>query len=104
MSCLIVVDRENEEHIVEATQGLTLMEIVKNAGLDVEAICGGQCVCSTCHVYIDKKWLEQLDGPSEEEQIMVEDTGYYQNNSRLSCQVVWDHSIDGIRISLAPVF
>ena len=36
-------------------QGLTIMEIIRDAGLDIEAACGGCCACATCHVYIDEE-------------------------------------------------
>ena len=104
MSYLKAIDRENVEHTIETTEGLSLMEILKAGGLDVEAVCGGQCVCSTCHVYVDHRWLELLSETSEEEQVMVEDTGHYQENSRLACQVVWQNRFEGLSLKLAPEF
>ena len=104
MPNLIATDRENVEHTIEAREGLSLMEILKDSGLEIEAICGGQCVCSTCHIYVEEKRLHQLGKPSEEERIMVEDTGHYRNNSRLSCQIIWNEGLDGIRLALAPEF
>ena len=104
MSHLKATDREGKVHTIDASEGLSVMEIVKEAGLDVEAICGGQCVCSTCHVYVEENWLQHLPPVSEEEQVMVEDTGYYQDNSRLACQIIWQNDLDGFALKLAPEY
>ena len=47
-------------HEIAAENGLTLMEIIRDAGLDIEAACGGCCACATCHVYIDKEWIDKI--------------------------------------------
>ena len=78
------------------------MEVLRDAGQDVEAICGGQCICSTCHVYVDETWVEKLEPRQEMEQVMVEDTGHFKENSRLSCQIDYDEALDGLRLTLAP--
>ena len=104
MSYLKATDREDVEHTIRATEGLSVMEILKDGGLDVEAVCGGQCVCSTCHVYIENSRLRDLSTSSEEEQVMVEDTGYYQDNSRLACQIIWHDRLEGLSLKLAPEF
>ena len=104
MSKLNVTDREGARHELTANPGDTLMEIIRDAGLPVEAICGGQCICSTCHVYIDEQWADKLPERSEAEQVMVEDTGHFQENSRLSCQVEFSDELDGIALTLAPEY
>ena len=104
MSKLIVTDRDGEKHELAGKPGDTLMEIIRDAGLPVEAICGGQCICSTCHVYIDEDWAQKLPPRAEVEQVMVEDTGHFQENSRLSCQVEFSDELDGITLTLAPEY
>ena len=52
MSKIFVTDREENTHELKAETGLTLMEIIRDAGLDIEAACGGCCACATCHLYI----------------------------------------------------
>ena len=104
MGTVYAIDREGIEHALEVREGLTLMEVLRNAGLPVEAICGGQCICSTCHVYVDTDWLGKLKPRAMDEQVMVEDTGHYQQNSRLACQVPYTAALNGIRLTLAPEF
>ena len=104
MGVVFATDRDGTEHELSAEEGYTMMEILRDAGLPVEAICGGQCICSTCHVYVDKEWMERLKARAEDEQIMVEDTGNFQDNSRLACQIDYTEHLDGIRLTLAPEF
>ena len=70
----------------------------------VEAICGGQCVCTTCHVYVDDEWKDKLTSMQDMEQVLVEDSGSYQENSRLSCQIDYNEDINGLKVTLAPEF
>jgi len=104
MGTVYAIDRDGGEHTLEATSEHTLMEVLRDAGLPVEAICGGQCICSTCHIYVDEAWLDKLEPREMDEQIMVEDTGHYQNNSRLACQIPYTEALDGIRLTLAPEY
>ena len=99
-----VTDRDGAEHQVEARDGITLMEILRDAGLPVEATCGGQCICCTCHVYVAPDWADKLEPREADEQVMVEDSGHYQETSRLSCQVEYDNTLDGLQITLAPEY
>ena len=101
---IYVVDRDGMEHSLTATAGHSVMEVIRDAGLPVEAICGGQCVCTTCHVYVDPKWSAKLEPPREMEQVLVEDSGSYKENSRLSCQIDYTPELSGLRVTLAPEF
>ena len=38
-----VTDREGKRHELEGDSNSTLMEILRDAGLDIEAACGGCC-------------------------------------------------------------
>ena len=49
MSKLYVTDREGQEHALDGTVGWSLMEIIRENNLDIEAACGGCCACPTCH-------------------------------------------------------
>ena len=104
MSTLYVTDRNGTQCELEATIGISLMEILRNGGLPIEATCGGQGICSTCHVYIDSEFLNEIEPRNAEEQVIVEDTGYFEENSRLACQVDWEDKLDGLKLTLAPEF
>ena len=102
MGVLIVKDREGNFHTLKANKGLTLMEIIRDAGLDIEAACGGCCACATCHVYVGDNWIQKLSIKNYEEEEMLDQAYQVNNNSRLSCQLEYDEKIDGIQLTLAP--
>ena len=97
-----VTDREGNKQILEADTNSTLMEIIRDAGLDIEAACGGCCACATCHVYIDDKWLHKLEPIDDDEESMLDQAFDVKKNSRLSCQIQLNEALDGIELELAP--
>jgi 2Fe-2S ferredoxin len=61
--------------------------------------CGGQCACATCHLYIDRHWLERVGTPepgSIEEGMLEGAPADVQPNSRLGCQILLTDQLDGI--------
>ncbi len=102
MSTIIVTDRDDRQHQVEAVTGLPLMETLRDLEYGVAAICGGQCCCGTCHVYIAEDWLEQLPPPAGDEIELVQDLEFRQPNSRLSCQLIVSDALNGLPLKLAP--
>ena len=102
MSKIFVKDREGKTHALKAEEGLTIMEIIRDAGLDIEAACGGCCACATCHVYVDEKWSLKLNEKDDEEESMLDQTFHVKNSSRLSCQIDFIDEFDGISLTLAP--
>ena len=99
---IIILDREKKIHKLEAEKNLVLMEIIRDAGLPIEAACGGCAACATCHVYVDDKWLSKLKDADDEEQSMLDQTFNIRSNSRLSCQIEYTDDLDGIELELAP--
>ena len=102
MPSIIVTDRDGGEHSIEAKNGHKVMEIIRDAGLDIEAACGGCCACATCHVYVDTEWFLKLNAADEEEADMLDLAMDVQDNSRLSCQLEMSDALDGLRVELAP--
>lgn len=99
---VFVADQDGNEHELEALEGWRLMEVIRDWGLNIKAECGGACACATCHVYVDENWVEQLEGPSEEEENMLDTAPDAQLNSRLSCQILMTEDLDGLKVTLAP--
>ena len=97
-----IIDREGEEHVIEAPtdMGLNLMELSKASELPVEGTCGGMALCASCHCYIltDHK-LPEL---SEDEEDMLDQAFFVEDNSRLGCQIHLHNELDGLKIKLAP--
>jgi len=99
---IIVKDRQGDVQELSADMGLTLMEIIRDAGMDIEAACGGCCACATCHLYIDKNWFSKLSAMEDDEESMLDQAFNVQDNSRLGCQIEFNDELDGIKVELAP--
>ncbi len=99
---ILVTDRDGNQQALEGDSNSTLMEVIRDKGLDIEAACGGCCACATCHVYIDIKWLRKLNPIDEDEESMLDQAFSVKNNSRLSCQITLSEDLDGLELELAP--
>ena len=97
-----VIDRDGNKHELEGDSNSTLMEILRDAGLDIEAACGGCCACATCHVYINEQWLGKISSKDDDEESMLDQAFDVRNTSRLSCQISLSEELDGIELELAP--
>ena len=93
MTKIIVKDREGNVQELSADIGLTLMEIIRDAGMDIEAACGGCCACATCHLYVDKDWYSKLPAREEDEESMLDQAFNVKDNSRLGCQIEFNDEI-----------
>ena len=78
------------------------MEIIRDAGMDIEAACGGCCACATCHLYVDKDWFSKLSTREDDEESMLDQAFNVKDNSRLGCQIEFNDELDGMIVELAP--
>ncbi len=100
---LIVTDRAGVERTIEGEDGLSVMEIIRNAGADEPfALCGGSCSCATCHVYVDPAFFGALPQIAADESDVLDGSGYRRETSRLSCQVVFRNELSGLKVKIAP--
>jgi|TARA_Y100001970_G_scaffold41499_1_gene51291 2Fe-2S ferredoxin len=102
LSKIIVKDRSGISKELSADSGLTLMEIIRDAGMDIEAACGGCCACATCHLYISEDWVNKLKPKDDDEISMLDQAFNVEENSRLGCQIEFSDDLDGILVELAP--
>ena len=96
---IIARDRKGVEHVLEGTEGWTVMEALRDAGLPITAECGGACACATCHVYVDEAWREKVGSPSPMEEDMLDFGFDVRPNSRLSCQIKVTDALDGLVVT-----
>ena len=102
MGTIFVKDREGIEHKLPAEEGLTIMEIIRDAGLDIEAACGGCCACATCHIYVDENRLKNLEDIKNAEESMLDQAFNIKEESRLGCQIEYKDNFNGLKVRLAP--
>ena len=96
-----VTDQDGQKHVLEALEGWRVMEIIRDYGLPIKAECGGACCCATCHVYIAQNWIDKLYPPNSDELDMLDQALDTESNSRLSCQIIMDETLDGLELTLA---
>ncbi|WP_375396906.1 2Fe-2S iron-sulfur cluster-binding protein [uncultured Sphingomonas sp.] len=102
MPKLIVVTRDGEEQEVTGETGLSIMEVIRDAGIDeMLALCGGCCSCATCHVHVDPNFAAKLPPMSEDENDLLDSSSFRDGNSRLSCQLPMNDALDGMTVRIA---
>ena len=102
MPKLIVVTREGEERELDGQSGLSVMENIRDAGIDdILALCGGCCSCATCHVHVDEAHVAKLSPMSEDENDLLDSTSDRDATSRLSCQILFGPELDGLKVTIA---
>jgi 2Fe-2S ferredoxin len=103
MARIVVTLREGGERAVEADNGLSLMEAIRDAGIDeVLAACGGCLSCATCHVIVDADWFARVGAPHTDEDELLDSSDHRAATSRLSCQIRINDQLDGLRVTIAP--
>lgn len=103
MAVLKVIDRDGSQSEVQSETGYSIMDILRENGYDIAAICGGVCSCATCHVYVSPEAMGKLPERSDDELVLVESSEYFrEGESRLSCQVEFTDELDGIEVTIAP--
>lgn len=102
MITITVIDTAGEKHELTAPtdMNLNLMELCKAGELPVQGTCGGMALCSTCHCYVESN--HELLEPSEDEEDMLDQAFFVEDNSRLGCQIKLEDKIDGLVVRLAP--
>ncbi|NIJ07916.1 2Fe-2S ferredoxin [Sphingomonas vulcanisoli] len=102
MPKLIVVTREGEERELEGEAGLSVMEVIRDGGVDeLLALCGGCCSCATCHVHVDPAFVDKLPEMSEDEDDLLDSSDDRDETSRLSCQIPFSDALDGLKVRIA---
>lgn len=103
MPALIIVNRAGEEISIDGRPGLSVMELIRDAGADeLLALCGGCCSCATCHVHVDSVWADKFRGISEDEDDLLNSSEHRVQTSRLSCQLPFSEVLDGLRVKISP--
>lgn len=98
-----VIDREGVEHNLDAPtdMNMNMMEVCKAYELPVEGTCGGMALCASCHCYVMTD--HELPEASDDEEDMLDQAFFVEDNSRLGCQIKIKEEIEGLIVKLAPV-
>ena len=93
--------RDGSTQTVDAKSGRSLMLNIRKPG-QIQAICGGEASCGTCHVYVADDWLGRLPPIKPDEEIILAFSDWRRPNSRLSCQIKVTDDLDGLEVTVAP--
>ncbi len=103
MADIIVTTREGNTITLAAQPGLSVMEIIRDGGIDeLLALCGGCCSCATCHVHVDPDFAAALPPASADELDLLDSSDHKTAASRLSCQIAFTAALDGLKVTIAP--
>jgi 2Fe-2S ferredoxin len=99
---ITVIDRHGEAHELDAPtdMNMNLMEVCKAYELPVKGTCGGMALCSTCHCYVLSD--NELPEMGEDEEDMLDQAFFVEDNSRLGCQLRITPALDQLKVQLAP--
>lgn len=102
MPSVIYIHANGRSETVEARDGDSAMITAMQSGVDgIVGECGGGLVCATCHVYVDDCWMERVGIAAAHEDEMLEGVAAERRpNSRLSCQIKINESLDGLVLRL----
>ncbi|RYY25332.1 MAG: 2Fe-2S iron-sulfur cluster binding domain-containing protein [Sphingomonadales bacterium] len=90
---------DGTEEELDADEGVSLMEAAVHGGVDgIDADCGGQLSCATCHVHVDAAWVEKLPEMGSDESDLLEYAIGRDERSRLSCQIACSALLDGLLV------
>ncbi len=102
MPKLIVTTRSDETSTVDAIDGLTVMEAIRDNGFDeLLALCGGCCSCATCHVHVDPAFAGLLPPLTADEDDLLDSSSDRDEYSRLGCQIPFTPDLDGLKVRIA---
>ncbi len=97
------IEYNGTAHRVDVPIGTSVMRgAVDNNVPGIDADCGGECACATCHVYVDAAWLDRigLPAPGSQEASMLSFAAVAQPDSRLSCQLTMREDLDGLVVRM----
>ena len=94
-------EHDGTSHTIDAPVGLSLMEAAVNEGIPgIDADCGGECACATCHIYLDATWDGLVDPATDAEIEMLGFAVDVLPESRLSCRIPVRADYDGLIVRL----
>jgi len=102
MPRVLFIGADGERNELEVSAGVLLMEAaLENSVAGIVAECSGACACATCHAFVADAWVDKLPAISVMEDSMLDAVSDRRANSRLTCQIEMNESLDGIEIHAA---
>ncbi len=102
MPLVTYISSNGDSREVDVPSGMSLMQAALNSKIaGILGECGGNCMCATCHVYVDQAFLSRIPPAKENERFMLSIAAEGPDtNSRLSCQIKMTDELAGIIVRL----
>jgi len=89
------------ETVVDAPNGISLLEVAHKNNVPLEGACEGSLACSTCHLIIEEEaQYNALPKAKDEEEDMLDLAFGLTQTSRLGCQIMVTDALDGLVVRL----
>ena len=97
-----IVDKNQKEKTLEIPLDvpLSLMEVLKGEGYNIEAICGGMAICGTCRIEVLNASEVSLEEAQDYEVGLLESLPDYDIRDRLACQIKISEKLNHLRIKI----
>lgn len=103
MPMIHIMLRDGQKSSIDAGEGMSVMEALRNAGIDeLLALCGGCCSCATCHIYVQDGWADRFAPQSSDEDELLDSSSSRLPASRLACQLIVRKDMEGLSLAIAP--
>lgn len=97
----MAIQFSGEQTTIDVDAGASIMKVaIDNLVPGIDADCGGECSCATCHVLVTEDWMDKTGAASDQENSMLDLNPDRQSNSRLSCQLMMSEDLDGLVVNL----
>jgi len=102
MPILTYVSTSGISREIDVPSGMSVMQAALNHKVEgILGECGGNCMCASCHVYVDLSFLGRIPPAKDNEKFMLSIAAEGpEANSRLSCQIKMTEELDGIIVRL----
>ena len=101
MPAITFIEHDGTAHTVDGEVGLSVMMTALNHDIPgIDADCGGECSCATCHVMVEPDWRAATGEASSMEAAMLDLCPHRTDRSRLSCQIDVTNELDGLIVRL----
>ena len=100
---LNVIDRDGKKTTIDIEEGTTIRDAIEEKiAPESFGLCGGNCNCGTCHVYVDPNDFKKLKNLEEDEiEILKKFADKPNANSRLACQVELKKEYNDMTVTIA---
>ena len=101
---LNVIDREGKTTALDIEESTTIRDAIEEKlSPDNYGVCGGNCVCGTCHVLVNPSDFEKLKATEEDEISTLKEAAIkHTAHSRLGCQIELKKEHNNITVTIAP--